>query len=212
MKRNSDRIPFAGTAYDVVAITASAGGIEALGKVLGGLPKNFPAAVVVVQHISQHRTSLLARVLGRHTALRVKQAEAGEHLAPGTVFVAPPGAHLLLEPGGTLALAQTPKVSFVRPSGDVLFGSVAACCKDRAIAVVLTGGGSNGAAGVRLVKQLGGFVIAQDQATSYQFAMPRAAIATKCVDLVLPLSEIAPTLVRLVKAGDGALLAGKGIA
>jgi chemotaxis response regulator CheB len=147
MKPRADRIPFADTAYDVVAITASAGGIEALGRVLGGLRADFPAAVVVVQHIPPQRTS-----------------------------------------------------------------SVAACCKERAIAVVLTGGGSNGAAGVRLVKELGGFVIAQDEATSYQFAMPRAAIATKCVDLVLPLSEIAPELVRLVKAGDGALVAAKGIA
>jgi two-component system chemotaxis response regulator CheB len=193
-----------------VAITASAGGIEALGKVLGGLPADFPVAVVVVQHISQQRTSLLARILQRRTALRVKQAESGDALAPGTVFVAPPGVHLLVEPGGYLSLAMTPKVSFVRPSGDVLFGSTAACCKDRAIAVVLTGGGRNGAAGVRLVKELGGFVIAQDEATSYQFAMPRAAIATKCVDLVLPLSEIAPTLVRLVKGGADAAWAANG--
>jgi len=165
---------------------------------------------VVVQHVAEERTSLLARILGRHTPLRVKQAEACDRLTPGTVFIAPPGAHLLVKLGGTLALAETPRVRFVRPSGDVLFASVATCCGNRAIAVVLTGAGSNGAAGVRLVKQHGGFVIAQDEATSCQFAMPRAAIATKCVDLVLPLSEIAPTLVRLVKSGADAAVPATG--
>ena len=172
---------------------------------LGDLPTDFPAAIVVVQHISPRHKSALAQILGRKTLLPVTQASGGDELRPGHVHVAPPDRHLLVEPGGRLALTQTPRVQFVRPSGDALFGSVAACCKDRGVAVVLTGGGSDGAAGVRLLKELGGLVIAQDPATAQQPAMPRAAIATKCVDLVLPLAEIGPALDRLVRWGPTAV-------
>jgi two-component system chemotaxis response regulator CheB len=205
MSRNNNRPPFPGTAFDVVALAASAGGIEALSRVLGALPADFPAALVVVQHVVSHHKSRLAEILARRTPLRVQQAETGDRLAPGTVFIAPPDRHLLVGPEGTLTLASTAKVRFGRPSGDVLFGSVAVCGKDRAAAVVLSGGGANGAAGVRLVKELGGVVIAQDRATARYFDMPQAAIATGCVDLVLPLPEIAPTLVRLVREGRTAL-------
>ena len=133
------------------------------------------------------------------------QAADGDRLRPGHVSVAPPDWHLLVEPDGRLALAQTPKVSYVRPSGDVLFRSVATSCKDRGIVVVLTGGGSNGAAGVKLVKELGGVVIAQDPATAQQPSMPQAAIKTGCVDAVLPLAEIGPALIRLVREGPVAI-------
>jgi two-component system chemotaxis response regulator CheB len=199
------RMPFPGTAYDVIAVAASAGGLDALSAVLGPLPADFPAAVVVVQHVSPRQKSHLAHILSRKTLLPVTQAADGDRLAPGRVYVAPPDWHLLVEPGGRLALAQTPRVRFVRPSGDVLFGSVATCCKDRGIAVTLTGGGSNGAAEVKVLKELGGLVIAQDPATAQQPAMPQAAIDTGCVDLVLPLAEIGPALIRLVRERPAAL-------
>ncbi len=205
MSRNNICPPFPGTAYDVVALAASLGGLQALSQVLGSLPADFPAAVVVVQHTSPRHKSYLAEILDRRTPLTVKQAEAGDRLAPGRVFIAPPDRHLLVEPDGTLGLARTPKVRYVRPAGDVLFGSVGAVCKDRAAAVVLTGTGTNGAAGVRRVKELGGVVIAQDPATCEHSGMPQAAIATDCVDLVLPLPEIGPALVRLVLEGRAAL-------
>jgi two-component system chemotaxis response regulator CheB len=199
MYKAEPRMPFPGTAYDVIAVAASAGGLPALSAVLAPLPPDFPAAVVVVQHISPRHKSHLAHILARKTLLPVIQAADGDRLAPGRVYVAPPDWHLLVQPGGRLALAQTPKVRFVRPSGDVLFGSVATCCKDRGIAVTLTGGGSNGAAGVKLIKELGGLAIAQDPAAAQQSAMPQAAIETGCVDLILPLEEIGPALVRLVR-------------
>jgi two-component system chemotaxis response regulator CheB len=207
MHDNGPTMPFAGACYDVVALAASAGGLDALSEVLGALPADFPAAVVVVQHVSPRHKSLLARILARHTRLPVTQSADGDRLSAGHVYVAPPDWHLLVEPGGQLSLAQTPHVRYVRPSGDVLFGSVATCCKDRGVAVVLTGGGSNGAAGVRMLNELGGFVIAQDPATAQQPAMPRAAIKTGCVDLVLPLAEIGPAMVRLVTQGPSAVRA-----
>jgi RNA polymerase-binding transcription factor DksA len=133
----------------------------------------------------------------------VKPAEDGDRLAPGRVYVAPPDRHVLVNPDGTLSLTKTQRVRHVRPSADVLFPSLAASCGGRGVAVVLTGGDANGAAGVRVVKQAGGFVVAQDEATSRHFAMPRAAIETGCVDRVLPVGEIGPALDRLARADRG---------
>lgn len=189
-------------AYDVVAVAASAGGLQALSRLLSALPGDFTAALVVVQHLDPRHRSLMADILSRRTALKVKQAEEGDALSSGTVFVAPPNRHLLVNPDGTLALAQSELVHFVRPSADLLFESVAASFKDRAIAVVLTGSGSDGTMGVKAIKKMGGTVIAQDEATSDFFGMPGAAIQTGSVDFVLPLEQIPSALVMLVTTGE----------
>jgi two-component system chemotaxis response regulator CheB len=189
-------------AFDVVAVAASAGGLQALSGLFSALPADFPAALVVVQHLDPRHRSLIAAILSRRTALEVKEAEEGDALRPGTVYIAPPNKHLLVNPDGTLALAQSELVHFVRPSADLLFESVAASFKDRAIAVVLTGTGSDGTMGVQAIKKMGGTVIAQDEATSEFFGMPGAAIQTGSVDFVLPLREIPSALVTLVKTGD----------
>jgi two-component system chemotaxis response regulator CheB len=126
------------------------------------------------------------------------QAVGGEPIRPGTVYVAPPDNHLLANADRTLALTQTELVHFVRPSADLLFESVAAAYRERSIAVVLTGSGSDGAMGVEAIKKMGGTVIAQDEATSEFFAMPSAAIETGKVDFVLPIEEMAPALLSLV--------------
>jgi two-component system chemotaxis response regulator CheB len=187
------------TAFDVVAVAASAGGLRALMKLLSALPSDFPAAVTVVQHLDPTHRSLMADILGRHSLLAVKHAEEDDLIQPGTVFVAPPDRHLLANADGRLSLSRTELVHFVRPSADLLFESVAASYKDRAIAVVLTGTGSDGAAGLQAVKKMGGTVIAQDEASSEFFGMPGAAIRSGHVDFVLPLDEIAPALIRLVR-------------
>jgi two-component system chemotaxis response regulator CheB len=119
-------------------------------------------------------------------------------MRPGTIYIAPPNHHLLIDPDATLSLSQTKLVHFVRPSADLLFESVAASFKERAIAVVLTGTGSDGATGVKAIKQMGGIAIAQDQESSECFGMPGAAIETGAVDWILPLDKIAATLVNLV--------------
>ena len=195
-------IHFPNAAFDVVALASSAGGLAALSRVLSALPPNFPAAIAVVQHLDPRHRSLMADILSRRTALKVKQAEEGDVLNPATVYIASPNRHLLVNPDGTLSLSQSELVHFVRPSADLLFESVAASYKDRAIAVVLTGTGSDGAMGVQAIKKMNGTVIVQDEKTSEFFGMPAAAIHTGNVDFILPLGEIASALVTLVMKGD----------
>ena len=185
--------------FEIVAVASSAGGLAALTSLLSGLPASFPAPVLLVQHLDPRHRSLLADMLSRCTELPVKMAEGGDRLAGGSVFVAPPNYHLLVDPGGTLSLTQSELIHFLRPSADILFESVANSFPARAIAVVLSGTGSDGAKGVRAIKNTGGTVIAQDEDTSEFFGMPSAAIATGSVDIVLPLALIAPALVRLVQ-------------
>jgi two-component system, chemotaxis family, protein-glutamate methylesterase/glutaminase len=192
---------FSDVAVDVVALAASRGGIHALSRVLALLPADFPAAIVIVQHLDPHAPSLLSQVLSRGTSLVVKQAKHGERLQPGTAYVAPPNWHVLVTENGTLNLSQSQPIQFSRPSADVLFHSIAENVGDRAIAVILTGTGKDGAAGIEHVKQQGGITIAQDQATAEFFDMPNAAIATHAVDVVLPLDQIPVTLVKLVQSG-----------
>jgi two-component system chemotaxis response regulator CheB len=193
-------------AFDVVVIAASLGGISALSQVLSALPADFPAAIIVVQHLSPTSPSQLADLLSRRTSLWVKWAEEGDRLQPGVVFVAPPNQHLLLREGDVLTLRQSPRVQWVRPSADVLFASVAASYGERAIAVVLTGAGRDGARGVQMMKQMGGRVLVQDMATSRSFGMPSAAIRTGCIDFILPLRTIAPALITLVMVRGAAML------
>ena len=194
---------FPGAAFDVVALAASAGGLTALSRVLATLPAEFPAAVVVVQHLDPRHRSLMADILSRRTPLQVKQAEEGDLLCQAMVFIAPPNRHLLVNLDGTLSLTQSELVHFVRPSADLLFESVAASYKSRAIAVVLSGTGSDGAMGVQAIKKMGGTVIAQDEKTAEFFGMPSAAIHSGSVDFILPLEEIPSALVTLVVKGAG---------
>lgn len=149
---------FAGASFDAVAIAASAGGLKALSAVLSALPAEFPAAAVV-QHVDPRHRSLMAAILSRRTVLTVKEAEEGDRLRPATVFIAPPNRHLLVNADGTLSLTSSELVHFVRPSADLLFESVAANYKERAIAIVLTGTGSDGSMGVQAIRKMGGTVI-----------------------------------------------------
>jgi two-component system chemotaxis response regulator CheB len=180
---------------ETVAFVASAGGIQALSEVLGALPSDLDAAVIVLLHLLPEHRSHLAEILDRKTELSVKEAEDGDRLEPGCVYVAPPDAHLFVEAGGTLALRTGPAVRHLRPSGDVLLSSLAETYDGRCMAVVLTGLGQDGTVGAEAVKKAGGRVIAQDAATSEFSAMPQAAIDAGVVDQVLPLDEIAPAVV-----------------
>ncbi|TMC86186.1 MAG: chemotaxis protein CheB [Chloroflexi bacterium] len=185
--------------FDIIAIAASAGGVGALTQVLGQLPETLGAIIVVVQHVDPRHRSLMPQVIGRQSRLPVVHAEEGAQLERGHIYLAPPDRHLLIK-RGSLSLTDTELVNFVRPSADLLFESVAAAYGPRAIAVVLTGSGRDGALGVTAIKQRGGTVVAQDEATSEFFGMPSAAIKTGAVDFVLALDEIAPKLVMLMAA------------
>ncbi|MGJ3245841.1 MAG: chemotaxis protein CheB [Elainellaceae cyanobacterium] len=188
-------------AFDIVAVVSSAGGLAALKQLFSGLSADFPVPIVVVQHLSPEHRSMAADILARQTPLSVKQAEENDVLNPGTIYIAPPNHHLLANSDKTLALTQTKLVHFVRPSADVLFESVAESYGERAIAIVLTGTGSDGASGIRAVKAAGGIVIVQDLETAEFSGMPSAAIQTGAVDYTLPLSDIASALTRLVNTG-----------
>lgn len=189
-------------AFDIVAIAASAGGLPAIGEILSKLPDDFPAAIVVVQHLDPRHRSLMAEILSRQTKLRVKQVEEGDRLEVGTVFIAPPNKHLLVNTDGSMSLSESELVHFVRPSADLLFESVAASYKHRAIAIVLSGTGSDGEMGVQAIKKMGGTVLVQDPRTAAFSGMPATAVQTKSVDFVLQLEDIAPALITLVFEGE----------
>jgi two-component system chemotaxis response regulator CheB len=188
-------------AYAIIAMAASAGGLMALTEVLAALPGDLPVPVVVVQHLDPRHRSLMAEILDRRTALQVREAQEGDDLRAGTVYIAPPDHHLLVNGDGTLSLSQSKLVHFVRPSADLLFESMAASYADRAIAVVLTGSGRDGSLGVEGVKKMGGTVIVQEVESAQFSGMPSAAIETGAVDFVLPLEEIGPALIVLLGGG-----------
>ncbi|MEV5606698.1 chemotaxis protein CheB [Streptomyces sp. NPDC052225] len=186
--------------YAIVAVAASAGGVQGLIALLGGLGPSLPVPVLVVQHLDPRHRTVIADVLSRRTDLLVKLAENEDRVVPGTVYIAPPDRHLLVGPDGVLALSRTELVHFVRPSADLLFESVAASYGPRAIACVLTGTGSDGAMGLDAVKSRGGTVLAQDPLTAEFKGMPQAAVDTGAVDFVLPLEEIPAVIRGLVEA------------
>jgi len=186
----------------VIAIGASAGGVIAIGEVLAQLPANLRYAVLVVLHLAPQFTSHAAEVFARSTNLKVTQARDNEVLHRGVVYIAPPDFHLNVE-NGAVRLTHTAVINFSRPSIDSMFRSIALNFGKQAIAVVLTGSGTDGADGLRAIKAAGGFTIVQDPRTAQFSSMPDAAVATSCADRVLPLAEIAP-LLRQLSASCGA--------
>lgn len=184
--------------FDIIVVASSAGGLEALSIVLGGLPSGFPVPVVIVQHLDPRHRSLMAEILRRRTSLHVEQAVEGSRLTPSSVIVAPPDEHLLVTADGTVNLSHSELVHFVRPSADLLFESAAGAFPGRVIGVVLTGTGADASMGVRAIGQTGGTVIVENPKTAAFAGMPQAAIDSGHVDFVLELTEIAPALLALL--------------
>jgi two-component system chemotaxis response regulator CheB len=188
-----------GRRYDLVAIGGSAGGITALGAMLGALPASFPLPILVVQHLSATLPSLLPEVLGYRTPLRCKWAAQGDRLTGGTVYVGPPDRHLLVGRGRRVRLSIGPKEDWWRPAVNRLFESAAEICGGRVIAVVMSGMMWDGARGMAAVHDAGGFTIAQDAPSSRYFEMPSSAIDLAAPDAILPPAEIARTLLVLAE-------------
>jgi two-component system, chemotaxis family, protein-glutamate methylesterase/glutaminase len=182
-------------AFDVVAIAASLGGPEAVRKIVGGLPPWFPAAVLVVQHRTPAAQHITINLLRRCTDLRVELAQTGDQPTQGIVHVLPADRQLIVGPDGQFANCSG--VEQPGHSADPVFTSVAKRFGSRALGVVLSGANDDGATGVVALKRAGGRVLAQNRATARCFTMPAAAIATGCVDLVLPIERIAHALVSL---------------
>jgi two-component system chemotaxis response regulator CheB len=182
----------------LVVIAASAGGIQAVGIVLGALPQNLPAAVVVVQHRLPGRKSYLDEILMRQAHMPVVIAENGDRIVPGVVYVARPDRHLTIRPDKRMAYVDGSRIRFLLSSANPLLETAAAAFEGRIIAVVLTGRGRDARDGVQNVKAQGGLVIVQDRATSEHWSMPEAALRSGAVDYVLPLDAIGPAIDAIV--------------
>jgi two-component system, chemotaxis family, protein-glutamate methylesterase/glutaminase len=182
----------------LIVIGASAGGIEALQQLLKDLPADFAAAVLIVLHTSSQPSDILPAILQRSTRLPVSQPSDGEVIRRGSIYVAPPDFHMIVE-GNLLKVVQGPKENLHRPAIDPLFRSAAAHWGRRAVGVVLTGLLDDGTSGLMVLRARGAVAIVQDPATAMFSAMPRNALEQVPDALVLPLSQIAPALEDLVQ-------------
>lgn len=185
---------------EALMIGASAGGVSALISLLGELPADYRLPVVVLLHLPDDRHSELAHVLQRRLALQVKEAEGGELLQPGWVYVAPPGYHLLVERERSFSLSREAPLHHSRPSIDVLFDTAADAYGAGLAAVLLTGANHDGAAGLATVKARGGMTLVQDPHDAQVPTMPEAALALHTPDHVLALPQLSTLLKELDKS------------
>ena len=182
----------------VVAIGASAGGLEALTLLIRGLPADLGYSYVIAQHMSPRHRSMMAEILGRETAMPVREIHDGELPLADHIHIVPPGHNLVFRKGAFRLLATSPEVS-PKPSINLLFQALAEHCEDRAIGIVLSGTGSDGAAGMRAIKAAGGITFAQAPETAKYEGMPMSAIESGVVDHVLPPEQIGSELFRLMR-------------
>jgi two-component system chemotaxis response regulator CheB len=182
-------------AVDVVAIGASTGGPPALHVILRRFPREVSFGILIVQHMPRGFTATLARRLDTVCSLEVKEAEEGDGIRPGLALVAPSGLHMKIKKGG-VTLEEEPSKLIHRPSVDVLFHSVAEAYGSRSMGVILTGMGSDGAEGMKHIKEKGGITLAQDETSSVIFGMPRVAIETGAADKVVPLADMAEEILQ----------------
>jgi two-component system, chemotaxis family, protein-glutamate methylesterase/glutaminase len=185
--------------FPVVVVAASTGGPATVMRLAPGFTRDFPAAVILVQHMPAAFTSQYAVQLAEFTNIRVKEAEANESLAPGTLYICPGAQHLRVTASGRIELdGASGRIGGYLPNIDVTMESVAACAGPMSIGVVLTGMGNDGANGAKAIKAAGGWVLAQDEATSVIFGMPAEAIKTGAVEQVLGIDDIYPALEKRV--------------
>lgn len=192
-RRLAPRVP------KLIAMAASTGGPAALLEVLQPLPADFEVPIVIVQHIAEGFAHGLARWLNAECAINVAVANADEIAAPGRVYLSPDNGHLEVAAGLRLTVRHDEPINGFRPSADALFTSAAASLGQDALAVILTGMGTDGARGLEAVHREGGVIVAQDEATSVIWSMPRAAVTAGIADLVLPIGEIGRMLVETVR-------------
>src|SRR5438445_6570686 len=185
--------------FPVVVLAASTGGPATVMRIAPGFTRDFPAAVILVQHMPAAFTTQYAVQLAEFTEIRVKEAEANESLQPGTLYICPGGQHLRITPTGRIQLdGTTGRISGYLPNIDVTMESVAAFAGALSIGAVLTGMGNDGAAGAIAIKAAGGLVLAQDEATAVIFGMPAEAIKAGAVDQVLGIDDIYPAIEKRV--------------
>lgn len=185
-------------AIDAVVIGASTGGPRVLYDLVTKLPYDMNVPIFIVQHMPAGFTKAFAERMNKNTQLNVIEAKDGDLVQPNTVYIAPGGYHMYVMKNN-IRLDLAPSIHGVRPAVDKLFFSAAETYKGRLVACILTGMGRDGADGIRLIKQFGGYTIAQDEDTSTIYGMPKAAYETGCVDIVLPELKIPQEISRVVK-------------
>lgn len=184
--------------FPILVIASSTGGPATLMKLIPEFPADFPGAIIVVQHMPGNFTAQFSKQLADASAIKVKEAEAGEIVVPGQVYVCPGSHHLRVSATGRIVLDDGPRIGGYRPCADLTLESVVAYCGPSAVAVILTGMGNDGSKGVQSVKTAGGHVIAQDESTAVIFGMPQEAIKTGAVDQVLPIEAICAAVEKKV--------------
>lgn len=180
-----------------VVIGVSAGGLQALKILLPALPATFALPVAIVQHIGEQSDNFMAEYLNRASRVTVKEAEDKEPLSGGTVYMAPPGYHLLIEPERIFSLSVDARVNFSCPSIDVLFESAAYAYGGSLIGIILTGANKDGAEGLKTIKTRGGLAIVQNPQTAESPVMPKAALAAVQADYVVDLEDMAALIIHL---------------
>lgn len=182
---------------DVVAVGVSTGGPPAVQKVLSKLPKNFPAAIVIAQHMPEAFTGPFAKRLDSVCQITVKEAESGERLTPGVAYIAPGGKHLLIDQRISridVIVSLEPRESLYKPSANVLVESVAKGVGRRGLGVIMTGMGSDGLEGIRALKRAGGRVLAQSDATCVVYGMPKAIVDNNLADEIVDIDDLADAI------------------
>ncbi|HWY69291.1 MAG TPA: chemotaxis response regulator protein-glutamate methylesterase [Terriglobales bacterium] len=194
--------------FPLVVIAASTGGPATLMKFFPLFPRDFPGAVIVVQHMPGNFTSQFSQQLSETCSIRAKEAEAGEILAPATIYVCPGSHHMRVSSTGRVMLDEGPRILGYRPCADVTLESAAAYAGAMCIGVILTGMGNDGVRGAQAVKDASGYVIAQDEATSVIFGMNGEAIRAGVVDQVLPIDDIFAAIEKRILYVQSAARAG----
>lgn len=189
--------------YKAVVVGVSSGGVHALKTIFWGLPSGFPLPIAVVHHVGEDSDGFLAEHLTATCGIPVREAEDKDLLCAGTVHLAPPGYHLLIEQDGTLSLSVDDRVKFSRPAIDILFKSAADAFGESLIGIVLTGANEDGAEGLKAIAARGGRTIVQDPNTAEAKYMPMAAMSRTAVDHIVPLGQIAPLLLELCASFQG---------
>ncbi len=183
--------------YQAIVIGVSSGGMNAMKYIFSALPAAFSTPIIIVQHLSVHSDSNWIKLLNDRSNVFIKEADEKEEIKNGTVYIAPPNYHLLIEKDRTFSLTIEERVNFARPAIDVLFETAAEAYHKQLIGIVLTGSSSDGTLGLKKIKQYGGLTIAQDPKTAESSFMPASAIAATEVDHILPLNEIIDLLIKI---------------
>jgi two-component system chemotaxis response regulator CheB len=185
--------------YKAIVIGTSAGGLRALKTIILALPQDFCLPILIVQHMSAQSDGFMAHYFNQLSHLNVKEADPGEPIRSNHVYIAPANYHMLVEKNATISLTVDDKVSFSRPSVDVLFESAAYVYKNELIGILLTGANNDGAHGIEVIHKAGGLTIAQAPTTAEVNIMPQSAIDTGCVDKILDLEDIAAFLSNMCR-------------